>query len=67
MERVAGLILHAPRRKHMNSWCLPRGSTYKGAWKAATAAAYTFSVDLPDDSNTRPLTYCLLVLGHGDR
>ncbi len=45
LERAAGLILHAPRRKRTTSWCLPRGPTSKGAWKAAMAATYTFSVD----------------------
>ncbi len=45
LERVAGLILHAPRRKRTTSWCLPRGPTSKGAWKAAMAATYTLSVD----------------------
>ncbi len=29
----------------MTSWCLPRGPTSKGMWKATMAATYTFSVD----------------------
>ncbi len=45
LEWVAGLILHAPRRKHTTSWCLPRGPTSKGAWNAAMAATYTLNVD----------------------
>ncbi len=45
LERVAGLILHAPRRKRTTSWCLRRGPTSKGAWKATMAATYTLSVD----------------------
>ncbi|XDV37209.1 hypothetical protein PO909_006849, partial [Leuciscus waleckii] len=45
LERAAGLILRAPRRKRTTRWCFPKGPSPIGEWKAAMAATYTLSVD----------------------